>query len=316
MRAIVYYDYGPPDRLVADVRPRPRATRGKALIQVAAAGINPIDARLREGQMRGLLPGGFPRIPGYDVAGVIIEAPSGSELSPGDRVLAFLQSYYGGGYAEYAACRPAGIAVIPDEMTMEEAAALPLAGCTALQGLRDLGQLQTGQSVLINGASGGVGCFAVQIAAAAGAQITAVASGSKEGFVRELGASSFIDYQQVELTKSVQRWDLIFDVAGKLSFKQARPLLQPRGRFISTEPSFRSLLIRGWTAWQAQKGKAFLAKSKRADLEELVRLYRNKTLQVVLDQVYPLSEAAAAHRHLEKGVDRGKLVLNCRQPQG
>jgi len=309
MRAVVYHDYGPPERLVPAVRPRPLATRGKALIRVAAAGVNPIDARLRNGEMRGLLPGGFPRIPGYDVAGVIDQAPAGSDFAPGDRVMAFLRSFYGGGYAEWAACDPAGIAAIPAEMSLEEAAALPLAGSTAWQGLYDFGRLQAGQRVLINGASGGVGCFAVQIAAAAGAEITAVASGAKADFVRELGASAFIDYEADDVKQSMQRWDLIFDVAGKLSFSQTQHLLTPRGRYVSTEPNAGGLFTRCWTACRSQQGKAFLAKSRRADLESLTRLYRQHALRVVLDRIYPLAAAADAHRHLERGVDRGKLVL-------
>ncbi len=237
MQAVVYEAYGTADvlrrREVSTPPPDPR----RVTIRVNAAGVNPIDYRLRKGQAKWLLPGHFPRIPGYDVAGEIVLAPADSPLQPGMRVLAFLDNRYGGAYAEYACCGVDSVAVIPPSLSYEDAAALPLAGSTALQSLHTHGKLRRGERVLINGASGGVGAFAVQIAHADGAHVTGVASGANESFVRSLGADEFYDYRETDFTKSNQKWDLVFDAAGKSSYLKCRPVLNRGGRFVSTEPN-------------------------------------------------------------------------------
>lgn len=309
MQAIVYHDYGPEDILCAARLNVPKVGRHQVLIRVHASGVNPIDARLRRGEMKGWLPGGFPRVPGYDVAGVVVEADSATRFVEGDRVMAFLDSVYGGGYAEYAVCSASAVAKLPSEMPFEEAAALPLAASTALQSLRDHAGLKPGQRVLINGASGGVGAFAVQIAQAYGAQVTGVASHENEAFVRSLGAISFIDYESLDFTELDRTWDIVFDVAGNSSFLDCRKVLTENGRYVSTEPNLKALLTAALTTPLSQKGGAMLARSRASDLEEIIRLYNADKLKVTIEAVYPLADAVAAHRHLEKGVGRGKIVL-------
>jgi NADPH2:quinone reductase len=166
MRAVLFDSYGEPDQLYEDSTSVPGRLPGSVVIRVRAAGVNPIDARLREGEGRWILPGRFPRIPGYDVAGEVVDGDRSAKLRKGDRVMAFLTNPYGGGYAQFARCAIDGVARIPDWLSFEEAAATPLAATTALQGLRDHGALKPGDRVLINGASGGVGVFAIQIAKA------------------------------------------------------------------------------------------------------------------------------------------------------
>jgi NADPH2:quinone reductase len=309
MQAVVYRDYGDCDVLQYVEIATPASNSAKVMIKVHAASVNPIDYRLRRGEMRWLLPGGFPRVPGYDIAGVIIHAPPNSGMEPGDRVMAFLDNMFGGGYAQYASCSPSCVAKIGDEMSWEEAAAIPLAASTSLQSLRDHGRIKTGGRVLINGASGGVGAFAVQIAKAYGAGVTGVASGKNESFVRSLGADDFIDYTTTDFTETGETWDLIFDAAGKSGYRQSCRVLCKGGRYVSTEPSFKGFMISLITKLSPKRGKVMLAKPRGEDLRELIKLYEKDLLKVTIDDVFPLEEAAAAHRRIEAGVDRGKIVL-------
>lgn len=309
MKGIFYEDYGGPEVLrYGDLRtPNPRS--GQVRIQVVATSVNPVDWRMRTGEMRYLLPGGFPRIPGYDVAGYLEEGAERLGLSHGARVMALLDSPYGGAYAEWTVCSPHAVSAIPDSLSFEEAAALPLAGSTALQSLRDHGKLCLGDRVLINGASGAVGGYAVQIAKAYGAKVTGVASGKTEAHVRRLGADNFIDYEHEDFTKSSEQWDLIFDAAGKSSYKQARRVLRPQGRFITTEPSVTGVLTSLTTLASSQRGRIMMARSRREDLSELIRLYTVDQLRITIDDVLPLHEAGEAHRRSENHQVRGKLIL-------
>ena len=309
MRAIIYRDYGDASLLEPANRPVPDSAGDEILIRVVAAGVNPIDARLRQGEMKGLLPGGFPRIPGYDVAGIVEAADAGGRFAQGDRVIAFLDHLYGGGYAEFASCGVDAAVQMPESMSFEHAAALPLAGSTALQSLTDHGHLQPQERVLINGASGGVGSFAVQIAIANQAHVTAVASGPHENFVRSLGADDFIDYQQEDFTKRDDTWDVIFDAAGKRSFSEVKPVLSPKGRYVSTEPSLRGLVVSLLTWPLDQQGRVMLARSRKEDLNELLHLYESGRLQVTVAETFPLEQAADAHRRIEEHSFCGKLVL-------
>lgn len=310
MQAIRYDAYGEPEVLKLVEAATCRPWRNDVLIRVTHAGVNPIDARLRRGEMKWLLPGGFPRIPGFDVAGEIISAPVDSRFSSGDRVMAFLNHLYGGGYAQYATCATSSAVSIPDSLPFEQAAAVPLAASTALQALRDRAQLRAGQRVLINGASGGVGCFAVQIAVAYGAEVTAVASGKNEDFVRSLGASTFLDYQNTDFTALGENWDVIFDVAGYSNFHSVQHCLTAHGRYVSTEPSFRGLLTTAMTVPLAKRGSIMMVKSRARDLQTLVEMIQQQELKVILDEVLPLQQASQAHRRIESGVERGKLVLD------
>jgi NADPH2:quinone reductase len=309
MRAMVYERYGDPGCLqLADIQ-APWRLPGSVVIRVHAAGVNPIDARLRRGEAKWLLPGGFPRVPGYDVAGQIADTAGDTGLQVGDRVLAFLDKLYGGGYAEYAKCSVAVVAKIPDAMSYEEAAAIPLAGSTALQGLRNKGKISQGDHVLINGASGGVGAFAVQIAKAYGADVTGVASEEQRDFVLKLGADDFIDYQHQDFAESGRKWDLVLDAAGKRNFRNVRPVLHRGGRYVTTEPSLRAMAASLLSRLSSKRSSMMLVRSKGDDLAELVRLYQSDQLRVTLADVIPLELAEKAHRQLEAGGHRGKYVL-------
>ncbi|TWU35903.1 NAD(P)-dependent alcohol dehydrogenase [Novipirellula artificiosorum] len=313
MRAVAYDRYGCADVLRLTETRTPLPKPGELILRVVAAGVNPIDYRLRRGDARYILPGGFPRIPGYDVAGTVLFAPSTCGVMPGDRVMAFLGDKYGGGYASYARCSANGVSKIPDSLSFEQAAAIPLAASTALQSLRDHGKIRSGTQVLINGASGGVGAFAVQIAKAYGAEVTAVSSAANESFVRSIGADHFIDYKQSTFTDSNQIWDLVFDVAGKSSYSKSRNVLSRGGRYVSTEPSVSGAIMSIATKLLSKKGTIMLARPCREDLRELVELIEAGKMSVTIDRLFPLQQAADAHRRIETGVDRGKIVIQVGQ---
>ncbi|TWU04908.1 Zinc-type alcohol dehydrogenase-like protein [Stieleria varia] len=309
MRATVYDDYGDVDVLHIAEIPIPDRLPGQVLIEVAASSVNPIDYRLRSGEMKGLLPFGFPRVPGYDVAGTIADCADDAPFQKGDRVMAFLDHARGGACADFAVCAIDVAAKLPESMPFDEAAAIPLAGTTALQSLRDHGKIEKGERVLINGASGGVGAFAVQIAKAYDTHVTAVASGENESFCLSLGADRFIDYEKFDFTKSVEQWDLVFDAAGKSGYLDVREVLSEGGRYVSTEPDVSGMLMTLLTWPLSKSGTVMLAKPKADDLREIIRLYELGKLHVTIDSRFSLTDVAAAHRRVENGVGRGKVVL-------
>lgn len=309
MRAVEYDHYGDASTLHMAERPVPRRLPGQLLIEVVASSVNPIDYRFRRGDLKGIVPFGFPRVPGYDVAGFVVETDSGSGFAVGDRVMAFLDHTRGGALADYAVCAVASAAKIPDSMPMDEAAAIPLAGSTALQSLRNHGKIKPGQTVLINGASGGVGMFAVQLAKAYGCHVDAVASAKNREFCMSLGADHFYDYEQDDFTKSRERWDIIFDVAGNAHYLAARAVLKEGGHFVSTEPNIEGMLITILTWPLSKSGQFMLAVPAGDDLRELIRLYELGALRVTIDSQFRFEEAADAHRRVETGVEHGKVVL-------
>lgn len=309
MRAVKYDQYGDASVLHLAEHAIPQRLPGQLLIEVHASSVNPIDYRFRRGDMKGLIPFGFPRIPGYDVAGLVVDTDSDCDFKNGDRVMAFLDHTRGGALADYAVCAVKCAAKIPDTMSMEDAAAIPLAGSTALQSLRDHGKIKRGQSVLINGASGGVGMFAIQIAKSYGCHIDAVASGHNHEFCLSLGADHFYDYQMDDFTKSSERWNIVFDVAGKAHYLEARAVLKEGGHFISTEPSVKGLLMTMLTWPLSKSGQIMLATPSGDDLRELIQLYGVGKLKVTIDSTFPFEKAAEAHRRVESGVDHGKVVL-------
>jgi len=309
MHAMVYDDYGDSNVLHVGSVDFPTRQRDQVLIEVWASSVNPIDYRLRSGEMRGLLPGGFPRVPGYDVAGVVADCGSDAPFRIGDRVMAFLDSARGGACADYAVCSIESVAKLPDALPTDIAAAMPLAGTTALQSLRDHGNMKPGDRVLVNGASGGVGMFAVQIAKAHDCHVDAVAGSDNRNFCLSLGADHFYDYEKTDFTESQERWDLVFDAAGKASYFDARAVMKSGGRYVSTEPDVKGILMTVLTWPLSRSGTVMLAKPNADDLRELIDLYEIGKLNVTIDSRFPMSEVAAAHRRVETGVDRGKVVL-------
>ncbi len=309
MQAIVYDDYGDAGVLRRTHLPVPERERDELLIEVHASSVNPIDYRLRSGEMKCILPGGFPRVPGYDVAGIVAEGDESGLFKAGDRVMAFLDSLRGGACADFAVCGADVAAKLPDKMPFEHAAAIPLAGTTALQSLRDHGGIRPGHRVLINGASGGVGAFAIQIAKSYDCHVDAVASDKNRKFCLSLGADQFYDYESTDFTSSNKFWNIVFDAAGKSGYWNASRVLVDGGRYVSTEPDVKGMLMTIVTYSLSKSSKVMLAKPSGDDLRALIELYGQGKLKVTLDSTYPMSAASSAHRRIEAGVSRGKVVI-------
>ena len=322
MKAIVYHNYGSPDVLKYEEIEKPTAGDDEVLIKVRTASVNPLDWRLMRGgpYIFRLLSGVYTSVlrkpkatrAGRDVAGQV-EAVGRNvkRFKPGDEVFGACR----GAFAEYACASELSLVIKPDNVTFEQAAAVPIAGLTALQGLRDKGQIRSGQKVLINGAAGGVGTFAVQIAKSFGADVTGVCSTGKVEMVRAIGADHVIDYIQEDFTKGTRRYDLIFDCIGNHSLSACRRVLNPGGACV---------MVGGKNVWVVlarvvaapvlsrflrQKFVLFIARLNKEDLTILSELMKAGKVTPVIDKRYRLSEAAEAVRYLEEGHARGKVVI-------
>jgi NADPH:quinone reductase-like Zn-dependent oxidoreductase len=319
MKAAVYLRYGGPEVLSCEDVAVPVPGDGEVLIRIRAASVNPLDWHFLRGRpwlMRlgiGLRTPRLRRL-GVDVAGTI-EAigRSVSRFKPGDAVFGSCR----GSLAEFGCTQERALALKPERLTFEQAAAIPVAGITALQALRDHGKLVAGQKIIINGASGGVGTFAVQIAKALGAEVTGVCSASNVDLVRTLGADHVIDYTRSDFTQGGARYDLMLDCVGNRSLADCRRILTSPGTYVMVggpDGPWLGPLARGLramvTSWLGrQKLTMMLAKLNQADFEALVALIEVGKLVPVIDRSYPLSDLPEAIRYLETGHARGKVVI-------
>jgi NADPH:quinone reductase-like Zn-dependent oxidoreductase len=310
MRAVVIDRYGKPDVLRSATVPRPVPQRGQALVRTRFIGVNPKDVIVRKGKFKIATGNKFPLIVGHDIAGEVVEVGPGADLSEGDRVYGMINDFAGRAYAEYAAVECDQLGRAPSSVGLEAAAAVPLAAQTALQALRNDAKLRSGQRALINGASGGVGVFAVQIAKILGAHVTAVCSERNVDLVRDLGADEVIDYNQTELTNIAARYDLFFDVFGNYAFDRVKHLLESDGTYVHTIPSGRIIQDIARTLFRKKRAKLVIVKSRRSQLDWLREQIDAARIRVVVDRTFSLSEAADAHRYMETKRARGKVVLH------
>ena len=314
MKAIVYTTYGSPDVLELKEVEKGMPKDDEVLVKIYAAGTNPLDwHKMRADPFPVRLGGGFlkpkdPRL-GADMAGRVEAVGGGvTSLQPGDEVFGVIGV---GSFAEYV-CVPARLLVPkPTNLSFTETAAVPVAALTALQGLRDTGQIQQGQQVLINGASGGVGTFAVQMAKQFGAEVTGVCSGRNVDLVRSIGADHVIDYTQTDFTRTGKKYDLIFDAVGNYSVGRLRNALTPQG--IGAVAGFTSLALVLQVALLgprgAQKVSMFMAAPNQKDLLTIKELLETGKISPVIDRRYPLAQTAEAIRYLETSRARGKVVI-------
>lgn len=314
MKAMVYTKFGPPDVLQLKEVEKPIPQDNEILIKVQAASVNPYDWRhLRADPFfirlmgAGLLK---PRhkILGADIAGQV-EAVGNNvqQFRPGDEV--FGEGSYGG-FAEYACVDENRFVLKPASLTFEEAAAVPMAALTALQGLRDKGQIQARQKVLINGASGGVGTFAVQIAKSFGAEVAGVCSKTKMDLVRSIGADQVMDYTLEDVTKNNQQYDLILDLAAYRSISEYKRILSPSGIYVWAGGSMaRMFQLMFLSMTGAKNMRLLVAKINQKDLLFIVELLNAGKVKSVIDKRYPLNQTAEALRYLEEGHARGKVVI-------
>jgi len=316
MKAIVYTKYGPPDVLQLKEIEKPTPKDNGVLVKVHAASVNKADLYLLRGPfLLRLMGAGLlkpkRKILGTDIAGrVEAVGRNVKQFQPGDEVFGGGR----GGFAEYTCAREDRLALKPTNITFEEAAAVPIAAVTVLQGLRK-GHVQPGQKVLINGASGGVGTFAVQIAKSFGAEVTAVCSTGKLDMVRSIGADHVIDYTQEDFTKSGQRYDLIIAANGYHSILDYRHALSPKGICVTTGGSmaqiFQAMLLGPLISLTGSKkmGSMGIAKLNQKDLVLVKELLEAGKVVPVIERRYPLSQVAEALRYLEEGHAQGKVVI-------
>lgn len=319
MTAIINRDYGPPDRLELTQINKPAVGDDDVLVAVRAVSLNPYDGHLMRGEPYIVRLGGGLRRPndprvGVDMAGQVVAVGKNvTQFRPGDAVFGGC----GGAFAEYACGSADRFAPLPANISFAQAAALPMAGFTALQALRDSGQLAARQRVLINGAAGGVGTLAVQLAKAFGAQVTGVCSTGSVELVRSLGADHVVDYTREDFARRDQRYDLVLDLAANRSLADYRRVLAsqgtlvligaPHGRWLGAAARWLKGLALSRVV--SQRLVPFMAQQRKADLEMLKELVEAGTLMPVIDRVHPWSEAAEAFRYLETGRAHGKIVL-------
>ncbi|MEH2439935.1 NAD(P)-dependent alcohol dehydrogenase [Nostoc sp.] len=310
MKAMVIRRYGAAEVLQYEDVEQPKIEPTQLLVKVRASSVNPIDWKIRQGMLSLIVGNKFPKILGFDVAGEVVAVGSGvTRFKPGDAIYGST-SFPGGGYAEFAAVPESVVVLKPTNLSYEEAAAVPLAALTALQALRDQGNIQTGQSVLINGAAGGVGIFAVQIAKALGAVVTGVSSTKNLDLVKSLGADRVIDYIQQDFVEDTAQYDIIFDAVGKRSLSETKKVLKPNGVYITTVPSPQVFLESVLTALlPGQKAKFLFEKPNAKDLLFLKELIEGGKIRAVIDRTYSLQELAAAHNHSETGRAVGKIAI-------
>jgi NADPH:quinone reductase-like Zn-dependent oxidoreductase len=324
MKAIVYCDYGLPNLKLQEIE-KPAPADDQLLVKVRAASVNPLDWHFIEGTpyiMRalgvGLRKPADTRL-GVDFAGTVeVVGKNVTQFKPGDEVFGGRT----GAFAEYVCVREArAVALKPANITFEQAASVPIAGITALQGLRDKGKVQSGQKVLINGASGGVGTFAVQIAKSMGADVTGVCSTRNLDMVRSLGADHVIDYTKEDFTKGAQRYDVILDNVANHSLSECRRVLNPDGKYVliggggvnesrwlgpGLTHAFKAMFL---SKFVSQKMGMMLAELNQKDLTFLADLMESGKVTPVIDKRYKLSELPQAIEYLEQGHARGKVVI-------
>ena len=319
MKAIVHDRYGSPEVLELQEVEKPNVTDDGVLVRVRAASVNPADWYGMTGlpyvgrALMGLLKP-KQRVLGVDFAGTVEAVGEDiTEFRPGDDVFGGRS----GSFAEYVCVRNA-VVLKPANVTFEQAAAVPIAALTALQGLRDKGQVQPGHKVLINGASGGVGTFAVQIAKALGAEVTGVCSTRNVDLVRSIGADHVVDYTREDFTRNDRRYDLLLDVAGSRSWPECKRVLNPQATLVIVGapkgnrligPLSHIVKVRLAALRSSQRVVFFIAKVNKADMEVLQELLEAGKVTPVIDRRYELSEVADAFRYLGEGHAQGKIVI-------
>lgn len=302
-QAIQVHNYGGPEVLKLEQVQRPQPQASEVLVRVYAAGVNPVDWKIRAGWMKDFRPIPMPFIPGRDIAGIVEEVgPSVTAFQKGQAV--FGQSAMGG-YAEYVTASVKTLAIKPEGLSFDEAAAIPIGATTAWQGLFDYGNLQAGQTVLVQGASGGVGMFAVQFARWKGAHVIGTTSTSNVDFVRSLGAETVIDYKKTQVEQAVHDVDLVFDTVGGNTLKSSVQAVKRGGTLVSIagQPPAEVVQERNIQV------KSFSAQVSSELLQKFAQLIQEGQVKVVIQKTFPLSETRQAHELSESGHGRGRIVL-------
>ena len=321
MKAIVYTKYGSPDNLELIDMEKPTPKDDEVLVRVFAVSLNAADLHLlRADPFLIRLSSGLQKpkntILGSDIAGRVEQVGKNvKQFKPGDQVFGDISACGWGGFAEYASARETALVLKPANLSFEQAAAVPMAAVTALQGFHYAGQIRPGQKVLINGASGGVGTFAVQLAKSFGAEVTAVCSTKNLDMARSIGADHVIDYTKQDFTRTGQQYDLILAANGDRSISDYRRALSPKGIYVQTGGSMAQMsqaMLQGpWISMTGSQkmGNMGVAKPNQNDLVIMKELLEAGKVKPVIDRCYPLAKVPEALRYLEEGHAQGKVVI-------
>lgn len=306
MKAVRIHEFGGPEVLKVEETPRPKPAADEVLIKIHATGVNPVDWKIRKGSRKEKFPSNFPLTLGWDVSGVIEEVGTNvKNFKKGDEVYSRPDTTKNGTYAEYVVVKANQVGLKPKTIDHEEAAAVPLAGLTAWQGLFDHGKLEAGQKVLIHGASGGVGSFAVQFAKWKGAYVIGTTSQKNFDLLKKLGADEVIDYKKEKFEEKVKNVDLVFDTIGGDTQKRSLLVIKKGGRLITTvKPEFEKEA--------KEKGihlEGYMAQSYPEELNKIAQLIDEGKVEPVISKILPLEKAAEAQKLSENGHVVGKIVL-------
>jgi NADPH:quinone reductase-like Zn-dependent oxidoreductase len=309
MKKAILTGFGKTDKLALTESPIPTIKKNEILVKVKAAAVNPKDIFIRKGYYKTFTGTKFPMGIGFDYSGEVVES-NHVDFTKGQAVFGMINGWQGRTFAEYVVVDANEICAKPENTDWISAAAIPLAAQTALQALRDIGQIKSGQHIAISGASGGVGTLAIQIAKAFNCNVTTLSSPTNFDFCKSLGAAQTLDYQTVNFNELDNQFDILFDVFGNLSFGKIKNTLTPNGRFVSTVPSIRLALDKYFfTLLSRKKPNIVIVKSKKEDLEWLKTQVEAGKITPIIDAVYSFEDVEKAQLHIESKRTKGKVVV-------
>ncbi len=313
MKAMLIFNYGAPEVFTPGEIDTPQPRRGEVLVRVRASSVNPVDAAIRSGMLKSFVRLRLPAVLGVDVAGEVAGLGEGvRRFALGDRVYAFTGIRHGGGYGEYAAIPERALALIPKALDWVQAGTVPGVGATAYEAFTEQAPLKPGMRVFINGAAGGVGTYAVQVAKALGAEITATCSGAKADLVRDLGADRVIDYTKEDPFAAAESfYDVVLNAVRGAPLARLRPLLRQSGSLVTITADHPGQILTSWlrNLFSSRRTIPFFVKTSGALLEGLGRLIEEGKVRPMVERTYTWQELAAAHRHVETGRVTGKLAV-------
>lgn len=310
MKQIQVHQFGGPEVIKTVEVEMPQLDHWEVLVKVKYASANPKDVLLRKGKLKAYLSISFPLTLGQDLSGVIVKVGKKvTEFKKGDHVFGMTNRHNNGTLAEYVKMTPNEICLMPENLSFETAASVPLTAQTALQALKDIANVQTGQRVCINGASGGVGVFAIQIAKALGAHVTAVSSAKNQAFCMELGADEHIDYAEKPIKNWPTDFDVFFDVFGNYAWRTSRHLIKEKGWYLTTVPNAKNIGDTILSYLKIRKSRLVVVESHTSDLMILKEWLESGQLKPVVEASYPMHQLAEVHHRLETKRTVGKLVV-------
>lgn len=311
MKAAVIKSFGGPEVFEMGEIAVPQILKDELLIEVAAGSLNPIDYKQRKGNHKLFMGSDFPIVLGYDVSGIVVETGTNVKgFQKGDRVCGVLNNKYGGGLGQFAKGAEKCFVKLGEDIDLKKSAALPLAALTALQTLRDKAKIKEGKKVLIIGAAGGVGHYALQIAALYKTELFALSSNRHKDFVDTLAKCNFIDYTSENIFVSNQRFDIIFDTIGKYPFPVCRKILNPRGVHVNILPRPKILAYKFLSLFtRSKQARTHLMQHSNNDLQLLMSWIEEGKLKLCIDKEFPIEKLSEAHSYMEDGHTEGKILI-------